>query len=97
MFVLDKNKSHNNVHVFSKSADLLYSMISVKNGTSFMFMCLDQFNNIIISDTDYKSIQIFTFEGQLINSIQCEGYPMGVAVTNNNTIVCAESDSIKFY
>ena len=29
IFVLDRNTSHN-VHVFSKSADLLYSMISVK-------------------------------------------------------------------
>ena len=49
IFVVDRNSSHS-VHVFSKSADLLYSMISVKSGTfSAMLMCLDQFSNVIIS------------------------------------------------
>ena len=96
IFVLDRNTSHN-VLVFSKSADLLYSMIRVQSGAGWMFMCLDQFSNILISNSVDKSIQIFTLEGQLIHSIQCEGYPRGVAVTNNNTIVCAESNSVKFY
>ena len=62
-----------------------------------MFMCLDQFSNFIISDSTDKSIQIFTLEGQLIHSIQCEGFPRAVAITNNNTNVCVESDSIQFY
>ena len=95
IFVVDGNSSHN-VHVFSKSADLLYSMISVKGETQ-MFICLDQFSNIIISIQKDKSIQIFTSEGQLIHSIQCGGCPMGIAVTNNNTIVCVVGSSIKLY
>ena len=97
MFVVDKNSSHN-VHVFSKSADLLYSMISVKSEAfSHMFLCLDQFSNIIISNKYEKSIQIFTSGGKLIHSIQCGKPPMGIAVTNNNTIVCVVDDSVKFY
>ena len=97
IFVVDGNSSHN-VHVFSKSADLLYSMISVKSGYPYtLFICLDQFSNIIISNHYEKSIQIFTSEGQLIHSIQCGGCPSGIAVTNNNTIVCAVDYSVKFY
>ena len=68
IFVVDKNKPYN-VHIFSQSADLLYSMISVKSGTSELFLCLDQFSNIIISDLKDNSIQIYTLEGQLIHSI----------------------------
>ena len=97
IFVVDGNSSHN-VHVFSKSADLLYSIISLKGGTYLhKFLCLDQFSNIIISDRTDKSIQIFTSKGQLMHSIQCGGYPRGIAVTNNNTIVCAVDHSVKFY
>ena len=107
IFVVDRNTSHN-VHVFSKSADLLYSMISVKKDSvnflvsdmraeGVMFMCLDQFGNLIISESEDKSVQIFTLEGQLIHSIQCEGFPRGIVVTNNNTIVCGMSYSIMFY
>ena len=86
------------MYVFSKSADLLYSIISAKRETfSLIFLCLDQFSNIIISVQKDKSIQIFTLEGQLIHSIQCGECPNGIAVTNNNTIVCAVDGSIKFY
>ena len=86
IFVVDKNSFHN-VHVFSKSADLLYSMICVKSGTvSDTFMCLDQFSNILFINEYANSIQIFTSEGELIHSIQCEGFPRGIAVTNNKLL-----------
>ena len=97
IFVANKNNSPN-IHVFSKSADLLYSMTSVKSGTlADMFLCLDQFSNILISNAEDNSIQIFMSEGRLIHSIQCGGSPMGIAVANNNTIVCTIDNSVKFY
>ena len=98
IFVVDKKGTHN-VHVFSKSADLLYSMISVKSDAmSDVFLCLDQFSNIIISNSKDESIQIFTSGGELlIHSIQCGRSPIGIAVTNNNTILCAVDNSVKFY
>ena len=97
IFVVDRNNSHN-VHVFSKSTDLLYSVISVRSDVfSDMFLCLDQFSNIIISNKYDKSIQIFTSEGELMHSIQCGGSPRGIAVTNNNTILCVVDDSVKLY
>ena len=97
IFVVDENSSQN-VHVFSKSADLLYSMISVKTGyLNTMFICLDQFSNVIISNEEDNSIQIFTSKGQLIHSIKCGGRPRGIAVTNDNAIVCVVDDSVEFY
>lgn len=96
IFAVDMNTLHN-VHVFSKSGDLLHSMISVRHDTWGMFMCFDQFSNIIISDCNHKSIQIFTLEGQFIHIINCEGFPTGIAVTSDNTLVCSISYSVKFF
>ena len=105
VFVADKSKSHN-VHVFSKSADLLYSMISLKDETAFlskmfrtyhMFICFSQ-SNIMVSDCGIKSILLYTLDGQFLQSIQCAGNPRGLAVTNNNSIVYATDnpDSVLF-
>ena len=98
IFVADESKPHN-VHVFSKSADLLYSFINLRSGNGYIFMCFDKFNNILISDSEDKSIQIFTIKGQLLYCIKCGGNPAGIEVTNDNTIVCAMRNlhSIKFY
>ncbi|KAI6661921.1 E3 ubiquitin-protein ligase TRIM71-like [Oopsacas minuta] len=87
IFVADNNKI-NNIHIFSKSGDLLKSFIKLENVKEFIFLCLDLYNNIIISDYFGKSINIFTEDGQLIHKIKCI-YPTGIIVNNNFDIICA--------
>ena len=89
MFVAD-NSEHHNIHVFSKSGYFLNSIINLRDGASFIFLCLDKFNNILISDCLGKIIQIYTLEGLLIHSIKCDYCPKGIAVTQDNIIICVE-------
>ena len=89
VFVAD-NSEHHNVHVFSKLGDLLNSIINLRSGISFIFICFDKFNNIIISHWLGKIIQIYTLEGQLIHNIKCDNSPTGIAVTQDNIIICAD-------
>ena len=89
VFVAD-NSEHHNVHVFSKLGDLLNSIISLRVGTGDIFLCLDKFNNILISDWSGKMIQIYTLEGLLIHSIECDYNPTGIAVTQDNIIICVD-------
>ena len=107
IFVVGYSKP-NNVHVFSQAGELLHSMINLKISISIIaknfgrhhiFLCFDKFGNIIISATEDKSIQIYTVEGDLLHSIKCEVCPTGIAVKNDDTIVCAMYDlsCIKFY
>ena len=108
IFVIDYSKP-NNVHVFSQDGEVLISMINLKLSPSLIlsknfgrhhiFLCFDKFANILISATDDKSIQIYTVEGNLLHSIKCEGSPTGIAVTDDDTIVCAMYDPscIRFY
>ena len=54
VFAADNSKPHN-VHLFSKSGDLLNSIISLIDGTDDIFICFDHFNNILISDRSGKA------------------------------------------
>ncbi|KAI6661723.1 E3 ubiquitin-protein ligase TRIM71-like isoform X1 [Oopsacas minuta] len=94
IFVADKNKI-NNIHIFSKSGDLLKSFIKLENGGGYICMCLDLYNNIIISDYLGNSINIFNKDGQLIQKIICDKLT-GIVVNNNFDIICA-SDVINIY
>ena len=98
VFVADNSKTHN-VHVFSKSGDLLKNMIHLGHGTDWVFLCFDKFNNILISDSGDKIIQIYTLEGLLIHSIKCVYKPTGIAVTQDNIIICTDHSNhkINFY
>ena len=89
VFVADNSK-HHNVHIFTKLGDLLNSIINLRDGTGSIFLCLDKFNNILISDWSGKVIQIYTLEGLLIHSIECDYTPTGIAVTQDNIIICAD-------
>ncbi|KAI6658681.1 Tripartite motif-containing protein 2 [Oopsacas minuta] len=92
IFVADNNKI-NNIHIFSKSGDLLTSFIKLESGT-LIFLCFDLHNNIIISDYLGNSINIFTKDGQLIHKIKCNK-PTGIVVNNNFDIICASnSDNV---
>ncbi|KAI6658684.1 E3 ubiquitin-protein ligase TRIM71-like [Oopsacas minuta] len=105
IFVADNNEI-NNIHIFSKSGDLLKSFIKLENGiadlvksltkstSGYNFLCFDLYNNIIISDFLVNSINIFTKDGQLIHKIKCNN-PKGIVVNNNFDIICASfSDNI---
>ncbi|KAI6661919.1 Tripartite motif-containing protein 2 [Oopsacas minuta] len=93
IFVADNNEI-NNIHIFSKSGDLLKSFIKLENGEELIFLCFDLYNNIIISDFGGNSINIFTEDGQLIHKIKCNR-PTGIIVNNNFDIICANrSDNV---
>ena len=102
VFVAD-NSDAQNVHIFSKTGDLLSSIISLGNKTETIFLCFDKFNNILISDGSANKIHIYTIEGQLIHSISCvyqEQYsypyvnvnykPTGIEITYDNKIIVAD-------
>ena len=101
VFVAD-NSDAQNVHIFSKTGDLLSSIISLGNKTETIFLCFDKFNNILISDGSANKIHIYTIEGQLIHSIPCEHQtdstavnynPTGIEITHDNTIIVADFTS----
>ena len=83
VFVADNSK-HHNVHVFSKLGHLLNSIISLRGGPDALSLCLDKFNNILVSDWKGKIIEIYTLEGLLVHSIECDCTPAGIAVTEDN-------------
>ncbi|KAI6661699.1 E3 ubiquitin-protein ligase TRIM71-like [Oopsacas minuta] len=97
IFVADNNEI-NNIHIFSKSGDLLKSFIKLENRGEYIFLCFDLYNNIIISDNYGNSINIFTKDGQLLHKIICRD-PTGIVVNNYFDIICASSydDVINIY
>ncbi|KAI6647398.1 E3 ubiquitin-protein ligase TRIM71-like isoform X2 [Oopsacas minuta] len=93
IFVADNNEI-NNIHIFSKSGDLLKSFIKLEYGRECIFLCFDLCNNIIISDCLVNSINIFTKDGQRIHKIKCNS-PTGIVVNNNFDIICVSfSDNV---
>ena len=95
IFVADKNEI-NNIHIFTESGDKIRSFIKLDRGTGDIHFCFDLYNNIIVSDCDSNSIQIFTINGELIHKIVCKNYPRGIAVDNNNNIICACIDCVVY-
>ena len=57
IFVADNNEI-NNIHIFTQSGDIIRSFIKLDNGTGDIYFCFDLYNNIIVSDSISKSIQI---------------------------------------
>ena len=96
IFVADNNRL-NNIHVYSRSGQLLHSMIRLENGTVDMFICFDPYKNILISDCIGHSIQIFSEEGQLIHKIECQEIPIGIDVSDNFDIVSTRFDGVFIY
>ena len=97
IFVADNNEI-NNIHIFTKTGDIIRSFIKLEKGTGPIHLCFDLYNNIIVSDHVSNSIQIFTIEGQLIHKIVCESKPRGIAVDNNNNIICVcDNDVVYIY
>ena len=95
IFVADHNEI-NNIHIFTKSGDIIRSFIKLDKGTGPIHFCFDLYNNIIVSDYRSMSIQIYTINGELIHKIVCKTYPRGIAVDNNNNIICACNDCVVY-
>ena len=95
IFVADSNKI-NNIHIFTESGDIIRSFIKLDNGTGPIHFCFDLYNNIIVSDSRSNSIQIYTINGELIHKIVCDSLPNGIAVDNNNIIICVCDDGVVY-
>ena len=95
IFVADNNEI-NNIHIFTESGVIIRSFIKLDKGTGLIYFCFDLYNNIIVSDNDSVSIQIYTINGELIHKIVCKNYPRGIAVDNNNNIICACYDGVVY-
>ena len=95
IFVADNNEI-NNIHIFTESGDIVRSFITLDNGTGPIHFCFDLYNNIIVSDYWSMSIQIYTNNGELIHKIVCKDSPTGIAVDNNNNIICACFDCVVY-
>ena len=91
IFVADNNEI-NNIHIFTESGDIIRSFIKLDNGTGGIYFCFDLYDNIIVSDYSSRSIQIYTIKGELIHKIVCNSSTNGIAVDNNNNIICACND-----
>ena len=96
IYVADHNRI-NNIHIFTESGDIIRSFIKLDNETFLIYFCFDLYNNIIVSDYKSNSIQIYTINGELIHKIVCKTYPTGIAVDNNNNIICVCYDSVYIY
>ena len=95
IFVADNNDI-NNIHIFTKSGVIIRSFIKLDKGTGPIYFCFDLYNNIIVSDFNNNSIQIYTINGELIHKIVCKSNPNGIAVDNNNNIICVCFDGVVY-
>ena len=95
IFVADNNEN-NNIHIFTESGDIIRSFIKLDNVRGYIHFCFDLYNNIIVSDYCSKSIQIYAINGELIHKIVCKDYPLGIAVDNNNNIICTSYDCVVY-
>ena len=95
IFVADSNEI-NNIHIFTESGVIIRSFIKLDKGIDLIYFCFDLYNNIIVSDNSSNSIQIYTISGELIHRIVCKKYPYGIAVDNNNNIICACNDNVVY-
>ena len=91
------NNEINNIPIFTQSGDIIRSFIKLDNGTGDIYLCYDLYNNIIVSDYWSNSIQIYTINGELIHKIVYKNHPRGIAVDNNNNIICACDDVVCIY
>ena len=87
------------VHVFSLSGAKIRSFIT-RGGIGMQvrgtcFFCVDARNNIIISDCSANNIKVFSYDGNLLQTIGEEGHkpgmfflPYGVAILDNAKLFC---------
>ena len=86
-----------NVHIFNRRGDLLKNIIKLKQGNGPLFMCIDKFSNIAITDRKNREISISTFKGKTFQLWFTSGRPTGIVILKDGTIVRANFDYAVVY
>ena len=89
VLVADHGLQHN-IHLFSNTGQLIQSILKVTSGASWLFLAMDIFGNILISDYSGKRVQVLSVDGQAVPSIECRYFATGIAVAGNNQTIIAE-------
>ena len=92
-----ENNDELNIHIFSKSGDLLKSLINLKHGCRALFICLDQMNNIAVSDMKNREILISTPKGKVFQHWFISGRPTWLIITEEGVIVRGNHDHSKVF
>lgn len=92
------------MHVFTMEGSKIRSFLSRGEGQQVMwagFFCIDTDINMIISDFAGHSIKVFSSQGQLLHTLGKKGReigmfesPHGIALTENNKLLCVSSNNI---
>lgn len=95
--VVCDNSTEFNVHIFNRRGDLLKDIIKLKQGNGPLFMCIDKFSNIAITDKINREISISTFKGKTFQLWFTSGRPTGIVILKDGTIVRANFDLAVVY
>ena len=90
--VVCDNNTRFNVHIFNRRGDLLKNIIKLKQGNGPLFMSIDKFSNIAITDRINREISISTFKGKMFQLWFTSGRPTGIVILKDGTIVRANFD-----
>ena len=96
IIVCDNGEDYN-VHIFDKAGVLLKSIIKLKQGNGPLFICIDKFYNIVVSDKDNREISISTCKGKMFQHWFTSGRPTGIEITEDGTIVRANFDFAQIF
>ena len=91
------NSTDYNVHIFNMAGNLLKSIIKLKQGNGPLFICIDKFFNIAVSDKNNREISISTCKGKMFQHWFTSGRPTGIEITPDGTIVRANYDFALIY
>ena len=102
MYVLS-SKDNPCMHVFTLGGEKIRSFITRGDEMQVLwggFFCIDQDDNIVISDFAAHSIKVFSSEGILLHTIGEKGRevgkfesPHGIALTQNSKLVCVSGNN----
>ena len=91
------------IHVFTLSGEKSRSLVT-RGGIGMQvsgayFFCLDELNNIVISDSFADAIKVFSPAGELLHKIGQKGHqagmfykPFGIAILNNTKLLCVSKN-----
>ena len=93
MFFASYHGAHR-LKVFNKEGVFMYDIGSEGSGDGQLSwprgIAIDKFNNLIVTDSDNKRLQVFTLDGRFVNTIKEQitqlGSPYSVSVSNTGKI-----------
>ena len=91
IIVLDHSPT-DNIHILSKSGNLLTSFVKSRGSS----ICIDKYNNFIVSEDYSHCIRIYSSEGVQIHEIHCDE-PGRIAITCMFDIICTNQGSVCIY